>query len=205
MAPGSWVVRSPVVRLPRAADSETADSLVRRVGRGAPRLGPVRLVAVDGPSGAGKSTFARVLLSALTAAGFHAALLGTDDFATWREPVGWWPRLRDGVLEPLARGRAGRYRRTEWPGGVPVPGAFVDVPVPEVLLLEGVSSGRRSVARRLSALIWMEPPDSATRLERAVLRDGAETRPELVRWQRFERVWFRSDRTGQRADFVLRG
>ncbi|WP_223207829.1 uridine kinase family protein [Actinopolyspora erythraea] len=191
-------------RLPRAADRATAESLARRLRCRPPRLGPVRLVAVDGPSGAGKSTFARVLLSALVSAGTDAALLGTDDFATWQEPVRWWPRLREGVLEPLRLGRPGRYRRTEWPGGVPVPGASLDVPVPELLLLEGVSAGRRSVARHLSGLVWMEPPSAAVRLERAVLRDGESSRRELLRWQLFEGTWFRSDRTRRRADFVLR-
>ncbi|MEU6129256.1 uridine kinase [Saccharopolyspora sp. NPDC047091] len=162
------------------------------------RLGPVRVLAVDGPSGAGKSTFADLLLSRLGAV--DARLVRTDDFATWDEPVEWWPRLRAGVLEPLAAGSPGGYRRTEWPGGRPVPGAHVPVPVPEVLVLEGVSAARAAIAPRLSTVVWVEPVGAALRLERAVARDGEDARGELRRWQRFEQEWFAADGTRARAD-----
>lgn len=164
---------------------------------GPPRLGRVRLVAVDGPSGSGKSTYAARLAAAL-----GASLISTDDFATWDDPVSWWPRLRDGVLEPLAAGRPGRYVRTEWTGGRPHPGATVAVEVPDVLVLEGVSAGRRSLAPRLSALVWCEVPDPALRLELAVARDGDAARGPLLTWQLFERGWFAVDATMRRADYL---
>lgn len=163
----------------------------------APRLGRVRLVAVDGPSGSGKSTYAARLASVL-----GASLISTDDFATWDDPVSWWPRLRDGVLEPLAAGRPGRYVRTEWTAGRPHPGEAVTVEVPDILVLEGVSAGRRSIAARLSALVWCELPDPALRLERAVARDGESARAPLLTWQLFERGWFAVDETMRRADYL---
>ncbi len=126
-------------------------------------------------------------------------LIRTDDFATWDEPVEWWPRLRDGVLEPLRLGRPGSYLRTEWPGGRPVLGARVEVAVPEILVLEGVSAARAEVAPYLSTVVWVEAAE-ALRLERAVARDGEASRAELSRWQRFERAWFAADRTRVRAD-----
>ncbi|WP_438388066.1 hypothetical protein [Actinopolyspora saharensis] len=186
------------------ADGATADQVVREALRGPPGLGAVRLITVDGPSGAGKSTFADLVLARARAAGVDARLVRTDDFATWEQPVQWWPRLNTGVLEPLSRGVPGRYRRVEWPDGVPVDGAVVEVAVPEVLVLEGVSSGRRSIADRIGVAVWMRGPDPATRLERAVARDGGEAaRAELVRWQEFERDWFESDRASERAHFSL--
>ncbi|CAL99606.1 hypothetical protein A8924_0652 [Saccharopolyspora erythraea NRRL 2338] len=162
----------------------------------------MRLVAVDGPSGSGKSVFARGLVAALRADGLRTALVPTDDFATWDEPVGWWPRLAEGVLDPLRRGEPGRYQRTEWPGGEPVLGAWVDVEVPDVLVVEGVSSARRAVADRLSLAIWVEVGDPALRLERAVARDGEWSRPHLLRWQEFERRWFAEDGAKHRADIL---
>jgi hypothetical protein len=162
------------------------------------RLGAVRLVAIDGPSGAGKSTVAHEL-----AAELGAALVPTDHFATWTDPVSWWPRLVDGVLTPLARGEAGRYRRMDWSGGSPRLGEWVDVPVPEVLIVEGVSSGRRSVRAAVSVLVWVELASAAARLERAVARDGAASRPDFVRWQAFERGWFAVDGTKAAADVVV--
>ena len=166
-----------------------------RLHLGPPRLGQVRLVAIDGPSGSGKST-----LAARLAADLGATVISTDDFATWDSPVAWWPRLVDGVLLPLADGRAGRYRRTAWTAGTPHPGDMVVVEPPEVLVLEGVSSGRRSIRPRLSALIWCEVPDRGERLARALLRDGPELRDQLVTWQKFEDGWFAVDGTRAAAD-----
>lgn len=162
---------------------------------GPPRLGAVTLVAVDGPSGSGKSTLADEL-----AADLGAVIVRTDDFATWDDPVAWWPRLRDGVLLPLAAGRAGHYTRTEWTHGEPHSGAEITVNPPKVLLLEGVSAGRRSIRPRLSALIWCELPDSTERLERAVARDGEDCREPLVAWQQFENGWYAVDATKSVAD-----
>lgn len=161
-----------------------------------------RIIAIDGPSGSGKSTCAAGLVARLRADGVATGLVSTDDFATWDDPVSWWPRLVEGVLAPLAAGRPGRYQRTEWADGAPRPGAWLDVPVPEVLVLEGVSSGRASVRSRLTALYWVEDPDPVARLERAVARDGEECRGYLEAWQRFERGWYEVDQT-KRASRIL--
>jgi uridine kinase len=164
------------------------------------RLGDVRLVAIDGPSGSGKSVLADALVADLRAAGIRTGLVRTDHFATWDDPVAWWPRLVEGVLDPLRIGRPGAYQCVEWRDGNPYPGRFVGVDVPEVLVLEGVSAARRSVRSALSVLIWCELRDPAQRLERAVARDGEACRAPLRAWQRFEEGWFAVDQTCDAAD-----
>lgn len=178
---------------------EIPTKIIQSVRAAPPKLGGVRLVAIDGPSGSGKSTFARELVEAFG----EATLISTDDFATWDDPVAWWPRLREGVLDQLALGRPGEYQRTEWVDGVPRPGAHRTVDVPRLLVLEGVSAGRHSVRPRLSALIWCELPGQAERLDRAVARDGEASRPYLASWQRFEQGWFAVDRTKQHAGHIV--
>lgn len=163
------------------------------------RLGGVRVLAIDGPSGAGKSTLAAEVVTGLRARGCRPALVSTDAFATWDDPVAWWPRLVEGVLRPLAEGAEGGYRRTDWSTGRPRPGEFVRVPVPDVLVLEGVSSGRTSARPLLSCLCWISGGTEAERLARSVARDGAAARAELRRWQRFERGWFAVDGTREAA------
>ncbi|MFI9008870.1 uridine kinase [Actinosynnema sp. NPDC053489] len=158
----------------------------------------MRLIAVDGPSGSGKSTFAARLALRL-----GATVVPTDHFATWTDPVSWWPRLVAEVLDPLRHGREATYRRVEWTGGWPKPGGLVRVPVPEVLVIEGVSAARRSIAPILDEAIWVELPDPEERLRRAVERDGEACRPHLRRWQAFERGWFAVDGTKARADRVV--
>lgn len=183
--------------------SGDAAELAARVRCADARLGAVRLVALDGPSGSGKSVLADELVTRLRALGTSVALVRTDDFATWDEPVQWWPQLVDGVLDPLASGLPGGYRRVEWVGGEPVPGARVRVPVPEVLVLEGVSAARRSVSVAVSLAVWVEQPDRESRARRAVARDGELIRPHLPGWQRFEDDWFAADGTRARADVRL--
>ncbi|WP_449224350.1 uridine kinase family protein [Amycolatopsis thailandensis] len=131
------------------------------------------------------------------------ALVSTDEFATWDEPVSWWPRLETGVLAPLCAGRHGRYRRVDWSTGVPSPGEEVEIPVPEVLVLEGVSSGRARMRPSLSLLTWLDGGTEAERLDRAAGRDGEESRADLRRWQLFERGWFTVDDTKAAADSVV--
>jgi uridine kinase len=160
-----------------------------------PGLGPVRVVAIDGPSGAGKSTFAAQLGQEFGRRGVRTALISTDNFATWDDPVAWWPRLVEGVLEPLAKGEPGRYRKLDWTSGEPVPGELVTIEPPEVLILEGVSAGRASFRPQLSVLCWLDDPDANARLDRAVARDGEASRRHLEDWQAFERGWFAVDRT----------
>jgi uridine kinase len=158
----------------------------------------MELVAVDGPSGAGKSTVASALAQEL-----GAVIIPTDHFATWDDPVSWWPRLVDGVLNPLARGGTGRYQKTDWTDGLPKPGEWLTVDPPEVLIIEGVSSARRSIAPRLTFAVWVDGPDETERLERAVRRDGEQSRANLRRWQQWERGWFAVDNTRSRADRII--
>lgn len=159
-----------------------------------PRLGRVRVVAVDGPSGAGKSTLSGLLVAELERRGRRGLLLSTDHFATWDDPVSWWPRLVEGVLEPLGRGETGGYRKLDWTTGVPEPGEWVVVAPPDVLVIEGVSSGRTSFRSSLSVLCWVPGPAEPLRLKRAVQRDGEASRERLAAWQAFERGWFAIDR-----------
>ncbi|EHR53253.1 uridine kinase [Saccharomonospora marina XMU15] len=180
-----------------------ADLLAESVLAAPPRLGPVRMLAIDGPSGAGKSTLARDVVRVLRECGVAVTLVSTDDFATWDVPVAWWPRLLAGVLEPLAAGRPGSYRRMDWTGPAPELGQWVRVPVPDVLVLEGVSAGRASVRHRLSVLCWVSGPPPAERLERAVARDGESAGPRLREWQRFEHGWYAVDRTAHNADRTI--
>ena len=172
---------------------------------GAPRLGRVRLGVVDGPSGSGKSTFAAALIGALRAAGGTVSLFSSDLLATWDDPFGWWDRFDAGVLQPLAGGAPGRVQLTDWSTGHAGPGGWMVVPPVDALILEGVSCGRTALDDRASVLVWVEVPDRAGRLERAVRRDGESSRAQLAAWQDAEDAFFQADRTADRADIVVFG
>jgi hypothetical protein len=178
------------------------DDAVRLLLSRPPTLGALRFGVVDGPSGSGKSTFAQQWVDALdgavTVTGFSSDLL-----ATWRDPFGWWRRFDEGVLRPLAAGTDGQIQLTDWSGDEPRPGDWLTIPPVDVLILEGVSCGRRALAGRAGVLVWVEEPDRAERLERAVGRDGPASRPLLAAWQHDEDAFFRADQTRERADLLV--
>ncbi|MBM9476309.1 uridine kinase [Nakamurella flavida] len=157
-------------------------------------------MVVDGPSGSGKTRLAAALAAALRAGGEKVSTLSTDLLATWREPFSFWSQLEEQVLGPLARGEQGRLQVVDWTGPEPRPGGWRRVPVPDLLILEGVSAGRRAVRDRAGLLVWVELPDRALRLERAVGRDGEHTRSSFRAWQDAEDVHFAAEGTRAAAD-----
>lgn len=173
-----------------------ADDLVECALSARPRLGGVRLIAVDGPAGSGKTTLA----DALSARG--ATVLHLDDlYEGWSGLEGsLWPRLSAQVLEPLRRGVPGRYQRYDWYSG-----AFeewVDVPVPDLLVVEGCGSARRAVDPFAVLRVWVEAP-ADLRLERGLARDGADAREHWLAWMADEAAHFARERTRERADVRL--
>lgn len=157
------------------------------------------IVAIDGPSGAGKSRVADALMAKLAANRTGAVLVRTDDFATWDNPVAWWPELETDVLHAFIRRHDYQYRPRVWHDGVPEPGTRVWYRWQPLLVIEGVSSARRRIANRLTHTLWLDGPPAEERLERAVARDGEQARPHLAQWQQFERGWFAVDRTRERC------
>jgi cytidylate kinase len=161
-------------------------------------LGAVRLVCVDGPAGSGKTTVAARLGEALGAPVLHL----DDLYEGWAGLDGVFERLDAQVLTPLAQGRTGRYQRYDW-----VEGRFadwVDVPVPQTLVVEGCGSAPRAVDGRASAIIWVEAP-AGLRLRRGLERDGESMRAEWLRWQGLEDAHFARERTRDRADVRVDG
>ena len=183
--------------------TETFATLATRIQARAPRLGAVRLVAVDGGAGSGKSTFAERLGSALGRDAPDVQVVHTDDLLEgWADIVSFWPRLDAWILAPLRAGLPGRYRRYDWHRGDLA--EWHDVPVVDTLVLEGVTSARAAVRPSLSYAIWVEA-DSSTRLARGVARDGERLRPQWLEWMAAEAEHFGVDGTAGAADLVVDG
>ncbi|MBT0567217.1 uridine kinase [Williamsia sp. CHRR-6] len=160
------------------------------------------IVVIDGPSGSGKSTFADRLTEAVWARGVGAVLVRTDDFATWDNPVGWWPEFEAEILKSFERGHDYRYHPMVWRGGVPERGPRVWLRWEPLLVIEGVSSARSAMAGRADRALWIDGGTAGQRLERAVARDGETERDHLRRWQDFEAGWFAIDRTRERCEVL---
>lgn len=180
--------------------AELAGTILRRT----PRLGPVRLVAVDGPAGSGKTTFARRLSIALRARGVQVAQLHTDDLLEgWTDIVSFWPRLEEWVLDPLRRGRDAAYRRYDWHTSA-FRTEWTMVEVPDTLVLEGVTTARAAVRAELSLGVFMVA-DRQLRLARGIARDGEALRPRWLRWMADEDAHFALDCTSDHVDVLVDG
>jgi uridine kinase len=182
--------------------TETFADLAALVLSRPPRLGPVRLVAIDGPSGAGKTCFAQRLARHLGAPVVH-----TDDLLDgWEGQFSFWPRLEEQVLTPLREGRPASYLRYLWDKRE-FGGTSVTVEPADCVLMEGVSSARRAVRTRLSLAVFVTAPADLRR-KRAIERDGGDDvafRAYLERWRAAEDRHFADDRTEASADVVVDG
>jgi uridine kinase len=186
--------------VPPAAD---VDAIVALALSRAATCGRTRVVCVDGPAGSGKTTLAVMAQDGFAAAGREAAVLHMDDFYE-----GWdglradlEPRVIAQVFEPIADERPGRWQRYDWRAGAF--DGWIDLPVTEVLILEGCGSGAIAYDPYRIALVWVEA-DADTRLARGIERDGERMRGHWLAWMDREEHHFELNRTRERADLVVR-
>jgi uridine kinase len=171
--------------------------LAERIRRaGPPARIETKIVAVDGLGGAGKTTLADRLATEL-----GARVVRTDEFASWDNPVDWWPRLLAEVLEPISRNETARYRPTSWGDGLE---DWREVEPSGIVILEGVTASRDVFRPFLTYAIWVETP-RRLRLARGLERDGDAARPQWDRWMAAEDAYMERERPHERADAVLRG
>lgn len=181
-------------------DTEAAVARIAALARGSDLTG-VRIVGVDGPSGAGKSTLARLVADVL-----GAPVVEIDDFVSWDDFGGWWPRFEADVVRPLLDGRDATYQVRDWVGdefGDSLAG-WKTVAWHPFVVFEGVTCSRVAIARSLACRVWVDTP-AAERLRRGIARDGESHRPYWERWIVQENVFFAADDTRARADVVVDG
>jgi uridine kinase len=178
--------------------------LARRVLACPARLGTVRLVTVDGPAGSGKTTFAGRLADALGAEGARVEIVHTDDLLDgWADMVAFWPRLEAWILDPLRHGKDAAYRVYDW-HAARFGADWRALPVPDVLIVEGVTSARRESRAERSLAVFVTA-DPKLRLERGIARDGEALLPRWLDWMAGEERHFAADRTAEVADVVVDG
>jgi uridine kinase len=138
-----------------------------------------KLIGIDGPSGSGKSTLGARLVQRLG----HATLVKIDDFVSWPDFAGWWPRFDRDCLTPLLDGCDARYQVCDWERdyfGTSL-GPWKTTPAAPVVVMDGVTCTRSAVTNRLSYAIWVEAPYNV-RLQRGIERDGPDKRQLWIDW-----------------------
>ncbi|MCP2329087.1 uridine kinase [Hamadaea flava] len=176
------------------------DILAKAMAR--PAIDGVRVIGVDGGAGSGKSTLAGQLAE-LSGAG----LVEIDDFVSWDDFAGWWPRFDEQVLTPLLAGQDAHFQvrdwANDWRGGSL--GGWKTLPWQPVVVIEGVTCTRLATEGRLAYGVFVDAP-ADLRLARGLARDHGQDHDVRELWERWlaeESDFFAADRTWDRADAVV--
>ena len=175
-----------------------------RFSRSSPSSGGsvgVTLLAIDGPAGAGKTTLAAKLEAEYSV---HSSVrtIHMDDLYD-----GWGNALSSDLSKILqylvsqheAKSPA-KIQRYNWESSSF--GQSEELPVCDLLILEGVGCGDKELQDHLAALIWMEI-DPADGLKRVIDRDGAQVKEEMEKWLGTQAEYFLQHSTREKADFIL--
>ena len=72
----------------------------------------------------------------------------------------------------------------------------------DLLILEGVGSGDKSLQDELAALIWIDI-DPEIGVMRVIARDGYQVEDEMKKWLGTQQEYFSQHSTREKADFIL--
>jgi energy-coupling factor transporter ATP-binding protein EcfA2 len=178
-----------------------AQDVVARTLAAAPTLGARRLICVDGPAGSGKTTLAAAIRRAVPREMSRRVVHLDDLYPGWDGLRAGVVHVAEAVVTPLAQGRPGRYRRWDWHASAP--GPWMEVPLVDVLVLDGVGAGALAYDELITTLVWVEA-DHGVRLTRGITRDGPASGDDFVAWMAREAPYLEEQRTRERADVVVR-
>jgi uridine kinase len=189
------------------------DQVLRQIDDliGAAARRPV-VVGIDGQGGSGKSSLASELV-AWTGRG--VIVEGDDFYRDMPEPEraaldaagGYeryfdWERLRAQVLTPARAGDGVlRYQRYDW--ATERLGRWVEVPMPDVLVVEGVYTLRPQLLALLDVKVYVRTGED-TRMDRQIAR-GQNSSDWITRWVAAEDFYVAVYQPWRNADLVVAG
>lgn len=159
------------------------------------------VIAIDGPAGAGKTTLAENIKRAISPR-LQVTTIHMDDlYDGWDNALS--KNLSDSLnilveshksIKPL------RINRYDWANQAFLP--VEEISSEDLLILEGVGSGQRSLRDKLAALIWIEV-DANLGFQRVLNRDGHHIEVQMKKWLKTQQQHFQSEDTKKAADFIL--
>ena len=161
------------------------------------------IVTIDGVAGAGKTMLASAMNEKYKDH-FSVQVIHMDDlYEGWDDP--FRATLSTKLTEiAQAHMRVTAYEITihDWHDCISVTPLIIE-PV-DMLIIEGVGSGQRSIREFVSTKIWIDF-DPILGLKRVLVRDGANIEKEMMAFLEDQKVHFIKEGTREAADFLLFG
>ena len=162
-----------------------------------------KTISIDGPAGSGKTTLARRIAESFSM-GPVTTIHMDDLYNGWEDAltVQLARTLTQQILTPISQGKPFSYRKYDWlKKGF---GDFTSVPLPSLLILEGVGSGQKVTRKFTDEAIWIEV-ESEVGLQRVLNRDGDYLETEMRVWQLREQEHFQKENTRDCATIRVDG
>jgi uridine kinase len=159
------------------------------------------VIAIDGPAGAGKTTLAHEIFLALSPK-MSVNVIHMDDLYD-----GWENALTNDLTQILQYLSAqhqsqqpANLSRYNWSTSSFDPAEVIEPA--DLLILEGVGSGDKSLQDQFAALIWIDI-DPNIGVQRVTERDGPGVTNQMQKWLGTQQQYFSQHSTREKADFIL--
>ena len=161
------------------------------------------IITIDGVAGAGKTTLAAYMADEYRdRAGVY--IIHLDDlYDGWVDPLG---ESLSAKLKAIAQshlaGEPLELTKYDWQNSQA--GEPFTIPTVELLILEGVGSGQRSIREFVETKIWIDL-EPIVGLRRVLARDGFEIEEQMLGFLEAQQNHFVEEGTRDAADFHLNG
>lgn len=157
------------------------------------------LVAIDGPAGVGKTTLAKVIKDQLDTGIQKVTVIPLDYYATWQNPVNWQAKVLEEIVIPYRRGSNFKITKNIWENQQVIAQEIIELPWSPLIIIEGFASAGKKLIPDLVKKYFVTTADLDEARERAIVRDGEESRERHLNWQQFTKSWFTVDKTKHRC------
>jgi uridine kinase len=161
------------------------------------------IATIDGWAGAGKTTLASFLEKSFESELSVSTIHMDDLYDGWGDPLG--EKLTHKLME-VASAHILKipYRTTRYDWHKNNPGEEFEIPNSDLLILEGVGSGQRSIRDKVSMKFWVNI-DPHLGLDRVLERDGQEIKTQMQVFLQMSSEHFAKEGTANAADYHLDG
>jgi hypothetical protein len=168
------------------------------------------IITIDGVAGSGKTTLAQYFFTQFTGqqsqqSGDSAVnVVHMDDlYDGWNDALG--DKLTSKLQEIVAAHKSHcEYRTQSYDWVNNRPGAELVIAPTDVLILEGVGSGQRSIRNEVASKIWIDV-EPIVGLRRVLARDGAGIEAEMIAFSELQHIHFLKEGTRDAAEFHVNG